>query len=104
MWSGVSVVVGVVLVIAVLLALLGAVSYGVSDFVGGLASRRTTVWPVTIMACTGGFLGAAGVAAVVPGRPTAESTPSAWSSPRKAPGKNSPTTPTANASHARPWL
>ena len=34
---------------AVVLALLGAVSYGVSDFIGGLASRRTSVWPVAIL-------------------------------------------------------
>ncbi len=57
--------------IAVALALLGAVAYGVSDFIGGLASRRTTVWPVAILSCTGSFVGAAVLALLVPGDPTA---------------------------------
>jgi drug/metabolite transporter (DMT)-like permease len=56
-------------VITVLLALFGAVSYGVSDFVGGLASRRTTVWPVATLACLGAFVCALVLAVVVPGRP-----------------------------------
>ena len=30
----------------VLLALAAATAYGLSDFVGGLASRRTSAWPV----------------------------------------------------------
>ena len=55
--------------IAVALALLGAVSYGVSDFIGGLASRRTSVWPVAFLACTGGFLCALLLASAVPGNP-----------------------------------
>ncbi|MGA8245421.1 MAG: DMT family transporter [Nocardioides sp.] len=55
--------------ITVLLALFGAVSYGVSDFVGGLASRRTTVWPVATLACLGAFLSALVLAVVVPGHP-----------------------------------
>jgi drug/metabolite transporter (DMT)-like permease len=56
-------------VITVLLALFGAVSYGVSDFVGGLASRRTTVWPVATLACLGAFFAALVLAVVVPGHP-----------------------------------
>jgi len=56
---------------AVLLALAGAISYGVSDFVGGLASRRTTVWPVALLSCTGSLLGALVLALVDPGAPTA---------------------------------
>lgn len=56
---------------SVVLALLGALTYGVSDFVGGVAARRTSVWPVTVMACTGSALGAAAVALVVTGRPSA---------------------------------
>lgn len=58
--------------IAVALALLGAVSYGVSDFIGGLASRRTSVWPVAFLACAGAFLCALLLAAAVPGNPRAE--------------------------------
>jgi drug/metabolite transporter (DMT)-like permease len=56
-------------VIAVVLALFGAVSYGVSDFVGGLASRRTTVWPVAVLSCAGAFVCALVLAVVVPGHP-----------------------------------
>jgi drug/metabolite transporter (DMT)-like permease len=56
-------------VIAVALALLGAASYGVSDFIGGLASRRTSVWPVAFLACSGAFLGALLLALLVPGDP-----------------------------------
>ena len=56
--------------IAVVLALLGAISYGVSDFIGGLASRRTSVWPVAILSCTGSLLGAVALAVLVPGDPT----------------------------------
>jgi drug/metabolite transporter (DMT)-like permease len=57
-------------VTAVLLALLGALSYGVSDFVGGLASRRTSVWPVAILSCVGSLVGAVVLALLVPGHPT----------------------------------
>ena len=56
---------------AVLLALLGAVSYGVSDFIGGLASRRTSVWPVALLSCVGSLVGAVVLALLVPGDPTA---------------------------------
>ncbi len=55
--------------IAVALALAGAVAYGVSDFVGGLASRRTTVWPVATLACLGAFGCALVLAVVFPGHP-----------------------------------
>jgi drug/metabolite transporter (DMT)-like permease len=58
-------------VIAVLLALAGAVSYGVSDFIGGLASRRASVWPVAVLSCAGSLLGAFVVALADPGAPTA---------------------------------
>ena len=57
--------------IAVVLALLGAVSYGVSDFIGGLASRRSSVWPVAILSCVGSMIGALVLAVAVPGHPTA---------------------------------
>jgi drug/metabolite transporter (DMT)-like permease len=58
-------------VTAVVLALLGALSYGVSDFIGGLASRRTSVWPVAILSCFGSLVGAVVLALLVPGDPTA---------------------------------
>jgi drug/metabolite transporter (DMT)-like permease len=55
--------------IAVALAVLGAVAYGVSDLIGGLASRRTSVWPVALLACVGAFLSAVLLAFVLPGDP-----------------------------------
>ncbi|MCW2848875.1 MAG: EamA/RhaT family transporter [Marmoricola sp.] len=56
---------------AVLLALGGAIAYGLSDFVGGVASRRTTVWPVAFTACLGAALGTVVLVVLVPGDPTA---------------------------------
>jgi len=56
-------------VIAVLLALMGAISYGVSDFIGGLASRRTSVWPVATLACVGAAGGTLVLALALPGHP-----------------------------------
>jgi drug/metabolite transporter (DMT)-like permease len=57
-------------VIAVLLALLGAASYGVSDFIGGIFGKRASAWAV---AATGG-LGGAGAALILallnPGDPS----------------------------------
>jgi drug/metabolite transporter (DMT)-like permease len=58
-------------VIAVLLALLGAASYGVSDFIGGIVGKRASPWAV---AATGGIGGASVVtvfALVSPGDPVA---------------------------------
>jgi drug/metabolite transporter (DMT)-like permease len=55
--------------ITVVLALFGAMAYGVSDFVGGFASRRTTVWPVATLACFGAFVCAVVLAVVDPGHP-----------------------------------
>jgi drug/metabolite transporter (DMT)-like permease len=55
---------------AVLLALAAAIAYGLSDFVGGVASRRTTVWPVALTACVGATLGTLVLALVVLGDPT----------------------------------
>ena len=37
---------------AVLLSLAAAVAYGLSDFVGGLAARRTSAWPVAFVGPT----------------------------------------------------
>ena len=60
----------------VLLSLVSAVLYGVSDFVGGFASRRTSVWPVALLACVGAFAGAIVLALARPGDPT--TTDLAW--------------------------
>jgi drug/metabolite transporter (DMT)-like permease len=54
----------------VVFALLSAILYGVSDFVGGLGSRRLSVWPVGFLACVGGFAGAVVIALITPGDPT----------------------------------
>lgn len=54
----------------VVLALLSATLYGVSDFVGGLASRRLSVWPIGVLACVGALAGSLVLAVTVPGEPT----------------------------------
>ena len=54
----------------VVLALGAALAYGVSDFVGGVVSRRTSVWPVAFTACLGGAIGTVLLAVVVPGDPS----------------------------------
>lgn len=54
----------------VLLALVAAFLYGLSDFVGGVASRRTSVWPVGLLACVGALGGSAVIALFDPGDPT----------------------------------
>ncbi len=55
---------------AILLALGAAVAYGASDFVGGVASRRTTAWPVAFLGATFGAVGATVLVVVFPGAPT----------------------------------
>ena len=55
---------------AVLLSLLAALAYGLSDFVGGLASRRTSAWPVAFVATAAAFVGALALALVTDGSPT----------------------------------
>jgi drug/metabolite transporter (DMT)-like permease len=54
----------------VILALGSAILYGVSDFLGGLASRRLSVWPVGLLACTGALAGSVLIAVSRPGDPT----------------------------------
>jgi drug/metabolite transporter (DMT)-like permease len=56
---------------AVVLALLSAVSYGLSDFVGGLVSRRATVWGVAVLAQVSSSACTVLLAAFRPGAPTA---------------------------------
>lgn len=55
---------------AVVLALGAAIAYGLSDFVGGVASRRTSVWPVALTACLGATLGTVVLAVLVQGDAT----------------------------------
>lgn len=57
--------------LVVLLALGGAVAYGVADFVGGLLSRRTSAWAVAFTAALGAGLLVIALEPVLPGSPTA---------------------------------
>ena len=55
---------------AILLALIAAVAYGLSDFVGGVASRRVTAWQVAFLgSLSGGLIGLA-VSPFFDGSPT----------------------------------
>jgi drug/metabolite transporter (DMT)-like permease len=54
----------------VLLSLAAALAYGLSDFVGGLASRRTSAWPVAFVGTVAAFAGAVLLALVTHGSPT----------------------------------
>lgn len=53
----------------VLLALAAAVSYGMADFIGGAAAKRTSAWAVVLVAQTAGALATLGLAVVVGGSP-----------------------------------
>jgi drug/metabolite transporter (DMT)-like permease len=52
---------------AVVLALLGAAAYGVSDFIGGLAGRRASPWAVAAAGAVGGAASAGLLVLVDPG-------------------------------------
>lgn len=54
----------------VALALVAAFFYGLSDFLGGVFSRRTSVWPVGLLACVGATLGSVLIALFTTGDPT----------------------------------
>lgn len=54
----------------VLLAMVAALFYGLSDFLGGVVSRRTSVWPVGLLACTGALAGSTLIALFEPGDPS----------------------------------
>ncbi|WP_231388967.1 DMT family transporter [Marmoricola sp. URHB0036] len=56
--------------ITVLLSLGAALAYGLSDFLGGVISRRTSVWPVAMLACAGAALGTLVLAVTVSGTAT----------------------------------
>jgi drug/metabolite transporter (DMT)-like permease len=53
-----------------ILALGAALAYGLSDFLGGVVSRRTSVWPVALTACAGAAVGTLVLALTIPGDPT----------------------------------
>ncbi len=54
---------------AIVLALVSAIAYGLSDFVGGLVSRHTSAWSVAVLANLSAALCVAVVAVFVPGTP-----------------------------------
>jgi len=54
----------------VLLALVAAFFYGLSDFLGGVFSRRTSVWAVGLLACVGATIGSALIATFGSGDPS----------------------------------
>lgn len=54
----------------VLFALASALAYGLSDFVGGLVSRRTSAWPVAFVGGLGMVSGALLLAVLLPGEAT----------------------------------
>ena len=55
---------------AVVLALCSAIAYGLSDFIGGAASRRSAAWPVAVVAQCSSTVCVLAVALVWPGSPT----------------------------------
>jgi drug/metabolite transporter (DMT)-like permease len=56
---------------AVVLALVSALAYGLSDFLGGVLSRRTSAWSVSVVAQVSSASCTAAVALFVPGEPAA---------------------------------
>ena len=57
--------------IAVLWSLFGALAYGISDFIGAVAARKVSAWPVALMSALGLVVTSAAMTVVVPGNPTA---------------------------------
>jgi drug/metabolite transporter (DMT)-like permease len=57
-------------VIAVLLALLGAAAYGISDFIGGIFGKRASPWAVAATGGLGGAVVALALTLADPGSPT----------------------------------
>lgn len=55
---------------ALALALGAALAYGLSDFIGGVASRRGSSWAVAVLGASTGAVAAFGLALVLPGDPT----------------------------------
>ena len=57
---------------AIALALFSALAYGLSDFVGGLISRRASAWAVAVLANLSSTVCVGALAVFMPGDPTAE--------------------------------
>ncbi|MGN6161802.1 MAG: EamA family transporter [Marmoricola sp.] len=57
--------------IAILWSLLGATTYGVSDFIGAIATRRSSAWPVALATSVGATASTALLALAVHGSPSA---------------------------------
>jgi len=57
---------------AILLSLFAALAYGLSDFIGGLLSRRTAAWSVAVAGTLSTTACTSLLAAFLPGDPTAE--------------------------------
>lgn len=55
---------------AILLALVSAGAYGLSDFLGGIFSRRTSVWPVAVVGQSSSTVCAVAIAVVIGGTVT----------------------------------
>jgi len=55
--------------VAILLSLLAAVSYGLADFAGGLASKRTSAWTVAFVAQLAGTVLVTVLGLLLPGQP-----------------------------------
>jgi drug/metabolite transporter (DMT)-like permease len=56
--------------VAIVLALFSALAYGLSDFVGGLVSRRVAAWPVAVVGQLSATVCSVAVALLFPGDPT----------------------------------
>lgn len=57
--------------IAILWSLFGAATYGVSDFIGAVAARKSSAWPVAFVTAIGAAATAAVMAVAHPGSPSA---------------------------------
>lgn len=57
--------------IAVLWSLFGALAYGTSDFVGAVAARKASAWPVALMSALGALLASSAMTLASPGQPSA---------------------------------
>ncbi|MBJ7471351.1 MAG: EamA family transporter [Solirubrobacteraceae bacterium] len=55
---------------AILLALVSAIAYGIADFVGGVVTQRSSAWPVAVVAALTGAVAAVPVALLEGGSPT----------------------------------
>lgn len=62
--------------IAILWSLAGAVAYGISDFIGAVAARRVSAWPVTLVTSLAGALAGVVLGLLASGHPS--STDFAW--------------------------